>query len=282
MNNIKIILPGIYSSVQDDGRRGFRAFGMPLSGAMDNYAFRAANIITGNEEGAAAIEITGAGFECEFGNNAEICITGADLGAIRLENKESITIGKIVRVKKGEKIGFSEIKRGLRAYLQVSGGIIRSKSLGSMSMYKEERLIAGDIIEIGSKSGVVSKEKFNFDYIDKNGTYNIRVRSGFDVRSFQHRYIKKLYDYEFTVGSQYDRMGIRMNSAAGPSTFVRAFITKPVFPGCIQMPGNGEPIIIMNDGQTSGGYPVWAVVENEDLRIAAQIKAGDKVKFIRV
>ena len=279
---IKIISPGIYSSIQDLGRRGYRKFGMPLSGAMDQYALKAANILLGNDIGEAAIEITGSGFSCEFTEDTDICVTGADLGAL-LQNRDlKIKIGVPIFLKKGDILIFSKIVKGLRSYLQTKGGFKRELIMGSKSMCKGERLISGEIIEIGKDTGNEVKGNFNFDYIKEDGHYEIRVNKGPDSALFPRKYIKSLLAQSFSVSPYHDRMGIRIHSKNKIAPIERNIITKPVFPGCIQMPGNGNPIIIMNDGQTTGGYPVWAVIVKEDLKIAGQMKSGDKVKFIHV
>ncbi|MCK5758268.1 MAG: biotin-dependent carboxyltransferase family protein [Clostridiales bacterium] len=277
---IKILSPGIYSSIQDTGRRGFRKYGMPLSGAMDQYAFTAVNYLLGNQPNEASIEITGQGFSCELTEDAYICIAGADLGAI-IENRDTkIRIGEPILMQKGDVICFSKIIKGLRTYLQVKGGLERENIMGSRSMFKSERLSIGDILRKGKCSEGEEKGNFNFEYIRKDGNYNIRVRKGLDCELYPRNYIKTLTSGNYLVSLYHDRMGIRLKSQDLLSTIERNIITKPVFPGCIQLTGNGNPIIIMNDGQTTGGYPVWAVIVKEDLKIAGQLKSGDKVKFI--
>ena len=277
---IKILSPGIYSSIQDTGRRGFRKYGMPLSGAMDQYAFTAANYLLSNQPDEASIEITGQGFSCEFTEDAYICITGAELGAVIKNRDIEIRIGVPVSLKKGDVVKFAKNIKGLRAYLQIKGGFDREQIIGSKSMFKGERLSIGDILRKGECSEGEDKENFNFEYIRKDGNYNIRVRKGPDSELYPRKYIKTLTSGNYLVSPYHDRMGIRLKSQDLLSTIERNIITKPIFPGCIQLTGNGNPIIIMNDGQTTGGYPVWAVIVKEDLKIAGQLKSGDKVKFI--
>lgn len=279
---MKIITPGIYSSIQDLGRRGYRKFGMPLSGAMDQYALIAANNILGNLIDEAAIEITGPGFSCEFNENTDICVTGADLGAVLKNHKQKISIGVTIKINKGDILFFSESVKGLRAYLQVKGGIKRALTMNSKSMFKGERLSRGELIGFGNEIREEGKDAFNFDYIKNDGNYEIRVKNGPDASVFPRKFLKSLLSNNYSVSLQYDRMGIRLKPHGNIQPIKKNILSKPVFPGCIQIPGNGKPIIIMNDGQTTGGYPVWAVIIKEDLRIAGQLKAGDKVKFICV
>ncbi len=277
---IKILSPGIYSSIQDTGRRGFRKYGMPLSGAMDHYAFTAANYLLGNQPNEASIEITGQGFSCELTEDACICITGADLGAIIKNRDIELRIGVPVSLLKGDVIWFSKIIKGLRTYLQVKGGFERESIMGSKSMFKSEKLSIGDILRKGQCSEYEQKGNFSFDYIREDGLYSLRVKKGPDSELYPRNYIKTLTSGNYLVSPYHDRMGIRLKSQDLLSTIERNIITKPVFPGCIQLTGNGNPIIIMNDGQTTGGYPVWVVIVKEDLKIAGQLKSGDKVKFI--
>ncbi|MCD6322850.1 MAG: biotin-dependent carboxyltransferase family protein [Clostridiales bacterium] len=277
---IKILSPGIYSSIQDTGRRGFRRYGMPLSGAMDHYAFTAANYLLGNQPNEASIEITGQGFSCELTEDACVCITGADLGAIIKNRDIKLRIGVPISLQKGDVILFSKIIKGLRAYLQVRGGFERENIMGSKSMLKGERLSTGEFLKKGNCTESEEKGNFNFGYIREDGEYNIRVQKGPDNELYSRNYIKKLMSVNYLVSPYHDRMGIRLKSLDIMLPIERNIITKPVFPGCIQLPDNGNPIIIMNDGQTTGGYPVWAVIVKEDLKIAGQLKSGDKVKFI--
>ncbi len=279
---IKIILPGIYSSIQDAGRYGYRKFGVPLSGAMDQYAFRKGNLLLGNNPGAAAIEITGPGFECEFLDNIKICVTGADLGAEILNKKTALNPGKPVLVKKGDIMKFSRMRCGLRAYIHVQGGIDVPLRLGSKSMYRGEKLVGGEIFQIGEIEAADGSGYYQNSYIEEKGEYVIRFRQGPDAGIFPSKYLKRLENASFTVSKHYDRMGIRLSHDLQIVPIAKSIVTRPVFPGCIQLPGNGNPIIIMYDGQTTGGYPVWAVVEKKNMRIAGQLKSGDKVKFLHV
>ncbi len=282
MDMIKIILPGIYSSIQDNGRRGYRKFGMPLSGAMDPYAFRRGNLILGNKPGSAAVEITGHGFECEFQGDAKICVTGADLGVELKRGNKKINLGKIISVKKGERLNFTRTVCGLRAYMHIAGGIDSAVRMGSRSMQRSEKLNAGDKLGVLENSTGLSRGYYSNSYIEESGDYILRVRKGPDANLFPDKYLKQLKKAVFTVSSYHDRMGIRLDHSIKIEPVVKSIVTKPVFPGCIQMPGNGSPIIIMNDGQTTGGYPIWVVIEKEDLRIAGQLKSGDNIKFLHV
>lgn len=279
---IKIISPGIYSSLQDVGRRGYRKYGMPLSGAMDPYALAAANYLLGNNPEEAAIEITGQGFSCEIIEDISICITGANLGAKLQNNDIKLKTGVPLSMKKGDIIYFSKTIKGLRAYLQVKGGFDREQIMNSKSMLRGEKFLAGDILRNVKSIELEQKEKFDFEYIREDGSYNIRVRNGPDIELFPRKYIDALFSGSYLVSPYYDRMGIRLKLQDLILPLERNIITKPIFPGCIQLPGNGNPIIIMNDGQTTGGYPIWAVIVKDDLKIAGQLKSGDKVKFVHV
>ncbi len=273
----KITEPGVYSSVQDEGRRGFRKYGMPVSGAMDPYAFSVVNNILGNEPGLPSIEITGSCFSGIFLMDCCFTLCGADPRA-EIDGKP-ILMNSIVYVEKGSKIKFNEMKSGMRTYLGATGGFRRKEFLGSMSMGRGERLFSGDIL---SSTGIIregNKVEFDFSYIRQDGKYTIRVRKGPDSDLFSRNILKNFRKIEFVVSKFMDRMGLRLepneNISGGPD----GIVTKPVFPGCIQLTKAGIPIIIMNDGQTTGGYPVIAVVEKSDLRIIGQLKPGDSLVF---
>jgi biotin-dependent carboxylase-like uncharacterized protein len=247
---------------------------------MDPYALRKGNVLLGNNPCCAALEITGPGFECEFLADTRICVTGADLGC--KVNEEQIRSGIVIEIKTGDMLGFKQINLGLRAYLTVKGGIDAPVKMGSRSMFRGEKLAKGDILNIGKETGGEGRGYYANSYIEELGGYVIRIRRGTDADLFPKKYLGLLLETQYTVSTAHDRMGIRLEAEDKPEPVLRSIITKPVFPGCIQLPGNGNPIIIMNDGQTTGGYPVWAVIERENLRIAGQLKAGDRIKFLHV
>lgn len=273
----RIIEPGIYSSVQDGGRRGFRKFGMPLSGAMDPYAYNILNKLLGNEPGTACIEITGSWFLGEFLNDCSFVLSGAESGAT-LEGV-NVRAGCVIDASKGSKLEFHGNNGGLRTYFGVSGGFSAKKMFGSMSMMKGQRLNKGDMLSRGNNFNEHLECSPDYSYINENGKYDIRIRKGPDSDLYKKHFIKDFIAGEYVVSPYSDRMGIRLDALMDIAGCPGDLVSKPIFPGCIQLTGSGNPIIIMNDGQTTGGYPVIAVVEKRDLRIAGQLKAGDTLVF---
>jgi biotin-dependent carboxylase-like uncharacterized protein len=274
---LRIIEPGIYSSIQDGGRRGFRKYGMPVSGAMDPYAFGILNKLLGNSPGAPAIEITGSWFSGEFLKDCSFALCGANPSA-DIDGKSTM-MHRVVEVQKGSILQFNKMPVGIRTYLGISGGFIKSEFLGSMSMQKGERLKRGDVLCSNGQTFEPKPIENDFSYIKNDGNYSIKVRKGPDSDLFDSNISKNFLNNRFMVSKYSDRMGIRLDANENISGGPDGIITKPVFPGCIQLTKAGLPIIIMNDGQTTGGYPVIAVVERADLRIVGQLKAGDTLSF---
>ncbi|MBN1623596.1 MAG: biotin-dependent carboxyltransferase family protein [Clostridia bacterium] len=277
VETFRIIEPGIYSSIQDGGRRGFRKYGMPVSGAMDPYAFNILNNLLGNRPVAPAIEITGSWFSGEFLRDCSFALSGANPGA-DLDGLP-IVMNRVFEAQKGNVINFSRMHGGIRTYLGVSGGFVKQVFLGSMSMCRGERIKRGEILFSENLKTEPNETDFDFSYIRADGNYTIRVRKGPDSDFFDERILRNFLNDGFFVSRYLDRMGVRLDASENISGGPDGIVTKPVFPGCIQLTGAGMPIIIMNDGQTTGGYPVIAVVEREDLRIAGQLKAGDTLAF---
>lgn len=273
----RVIEPGIYSSVQDGGRRGYRRYGMPLSGPMDPYAYAILNSILGNRENSAAVEVTGSWFSGEFLKDCRFAICGADPGATL--DDITIPVNEVICAKSKSILKFHGMKSGIRTYIGVAGGFEGNVFLGSTSMPRGMRLGSGDILCSAGPAGNPGIVEHDFSYIKADGKYNVKVREGPDSDLFGKRIAKEFIKDSFKVSLHLDRMGIRLEPKEYLSGLSDGIVTKPVFPGCIQVTGSGMPVIIMNDGQTSGGYPVIAVIQKEDLRIIGQLKAGDLLSF---
>jgi antagonist of KipI len=286
------------TTVQDLGRVGYRAAGVPLSGAMDAVALRAANRLVGNPEGAAALEITLLGPELEFVQETLVAVQGAEF--------EGVPMGEARLMRAGDRLKFGRCLRGCRTYLAVAGGIDVSPVLGSRSTYlrgafggfQGRALRPGDLI--GRGQGLVrgQVDKIAVDKIDPplrginfinlspfpTGTGEPPVPASIRaVRGAQgDDFGGALFGAEFKVTPQSDRMGLRLAGPKLEGRMRRELISGAVVPGTVQVPPDGQPIVLMADAQILGGYPQAAHVVTADLPLLAQLKPGDTLRFSEI
>jgi antagonist of KipI len=264
------------TTVQDLGRRGHRAAGVPLSGAMDAFALRVANFLVGNTENAAALEFTLRGPELEFSADTVVAVGGADFGGV--------PVWQPVRVAAGTRINFSAARSGCRGYLALAGGFDVAPVLGSRSTYLRAALggHAGRALRDGDvlyAPGLVPRVAGRW-HIDErilpaySASPLVRV-----VRGVQADEFGSLGDATFSVSQKSDRMGVRLAGPALVRSVTGDLISMTVVPGTIQVPPDGQPIVLMADAQTIGGYPQIAHVISVDLPLVAQLRPGDTVRF---
>lgn len=281
---------GPFTTVQDMGRYGYQRYGIPPSGAMDGFALQIANILVGNKRNEAGLEITFAGFTATFEGECEIAITGADLGATL--NGKVITPWQSVHVWNGDVLKFQKIKSGCRAYLSINGGVDVPEILGSRSTYTRanmggyqgRKLRNGDVIDIG-KSHLFAFHDVKVPahmiplYLDRK----IRVILGPENNRFSKREIEKFLFSNYYLTEQSDRMGYRLN---GPALKTRrgkyGVLSNGVVLGAIQIPPDGQPMVMMAEHQTVGGYVKISTVISADIPLLAQLRPGDKLSFKRV
>jgi antagonist of KipI len=287
MAEIYIRSAGLLSTIQDCGRNGFQRFGMPVSGAMDTFSLHLANLLVGNPLCAAAIETTLTGPEMAFSSDVAIAICGADSGATL--NDQPVKMYETIYVKKEDVLKFSGLRSGCRTYIAFAGGIEVPLVMGSRSTYLRAKtggidgraLITGDKISLGKIKGKIPKRKIPFAMIpDYESNEPIKVIAGPEAKSLDFEGIRNFLTTEYIVSGQSDRMGLRLDglpikSKNGNHDIISAGIS----PGTIQLPGNGQPIILMADRQTTGGYLRIANVITTDLHRIAQLKPGDKIRF---
>lgn len=283
--------PGLLTTIQDAGRIGFGQYGIPSAGAMDILSLQLANILVGNDRYEAAIEITFMGPEIEFDENLIISITGADISP-SINGKE-IEMHSTVYVNKGDVLKFGTLKNGCRAYLAVSGGfdlpeIMNSKSTylrGKLGGVEGRKLKIGDFLSVNRDKGYkhLGVRKIPKDFIPAfNNQYIVRVIMGPEDDRFTEEGTQTFLNNEYTLSNQCDRMGYRLNGPKIQHKGGADIISGGITLGAIQVPGHGEPIIMMADRQTTGGYTKIANVISVDIPYLAQLKAGDKVKFQKI
>ncbi|HEY1382381.1 MAG TPA: biotin-dependent carboxyltransferase family protein [Dongiaceae bacterium] len=298
---IKVNAPGLATTVQDLGRPGYYHLGIPLSGGMDRFALRAANLLVGNDEGAAVLEAVFMGPELEFASDAAVAVTGAELPPkVNGETRETWTSFK---VKAGQVLSFDFLRKGARAYIAISGGIGVPLVLGSRSTYalgalgghEGRKLQAGDQLPLGSKSKPV-KEGLSVPAALRRGPTNmaeLRVLPGLYWHRITDAAGKHFFEDTWKVALEADRIGYRFKGGR-PLEFVPrtppfgagsdpSNIVDACYPyGSIQIPGGTEPIVLHRDAVSGGGYFMVGTVISADMDLIGQLQPHTPAKFARV
>lgn len=288
--SINILNPGLMTTVQDLGRFGYQQYGVSVSGAMDYVAARLANILVGNDENEGLLEATFIGPKIEFLSDSSIAITGGDMKP--LINDMPVEMNKNIIVNKNDILSFNGLNQGLRSYIAIAGGIDLPLIMGSKSTftkagiggYEGRALKAGDIINIGKvtvPAYPLAKEIKNF-YNYTNGKIKLRVILGPQDDEFTNEGIKTLFSEEYTITNNSDRMGYTLEGAKITHIKSADIISDGIAMGAIQIPDSGNPIIMMADRQTTGGYAKIGTVITVDLPKIAQAKPGDKIIFEKI
>ncbi len=283
-----VIDPGIMSTIQDRGRTGYRAFGMPVSGVMDRYAFTMANILAGNGRDAAVLEMTMRGGRFKFASEAYVAVCGADMqGKL---NGRKIKNWSGFYVPPDSELAFGYAATGCRAYLAFSGGIAVPQVMGSRSTYlrgglgghKGRALQAGDVLEITRVEALpIRLNELAYPSVPEYANdLPLRVILGLQNDLFTEDGIATFLSSVYTVSTRNDRMGYLLDGAVVMHKNGPDIVSDALCPGAVQVPGNGKPMILMADCQTTGGYAKIGVVIGADLAKLAQAKAGDRISFV--
>jgi antagonist of KipI len=283
---ISVVRPGLLSTIQDEGRPGHLAFGVPLAGAMDADAYALANLLAGNAPGAAAIEMTLLGGSFRFEAGAYVAIAGADMQASL--DGEPLPGGSALPVPPGGVLAFSSALSGCRAYLAVRGGIDVPPFLGSRSTYTRgavgglngRPLAAGDRIPVGESSPPPPRRALPARELPRyEGGISLRVLLGPQDDRFAPEGLAAFLGSAYSVTNRNDRMGYRLEGPAIRHRGGPDIVSDALLPGAVQVPGSGMPIVMMSDAQTVGGYAKIAAVIAADLPKLAQARRGDAVRF---
>lgn len=282
--SLKITSGGMLSTIQDAGRTGAQSTGFSVSGVMDRDAYRDANYLVGNINGEAVIEMTYSGICAEFLCDTVIAFTGGDFSPTI--NGSPVPLYRSVSVKRGDTLKMGMTKDSMRCYMAVRGGFDVPIVMGSRSTnmkikiggFEGRKLKTGDIIPIGK--GVTAPQK---ERILQKPEYSneIRVILGPQDTYFTKKGIDTFLSCEYTVSDKSDRMGYRFEGAEIENNGTD-IISDGIAEGSIQVSSNGQPIIMMADRQTTGGYAKIATVISVDIPKLAQKKPGEKVKFVAV
>lgn len=284
---IEILSGGILSTIQDQGRYGYRQYGVPISGAMDRYALRIANVLAGNREDAAGIEVTLHGLKLRSARDTWISITGGDLFP-QIDN-QSVPMWTSICLRKDQVLSFPRLRSGFRAYVAVRGGVEVALLMNSRSTMVKAAfggtggaLKSGDLLKIGERFGADHRgfkalpERFIPKYSVQN---DLRVILGPQSDHFSSETRALFLDSEYTITSQSDRQGYRLTGPELRHLKSYNMITEAMWPGAVEIPGDGLPIILLADAQTTGGYPKIASLISVDLDTLGQAKPSDRIRF---
>jgi antagonist of KipI len=289
VNTFEVLSPGIMSSVQDLGRFGYARYGVAASGALDGFAVRVGNLLVGNDENAAVVETTLMGLRIKVLRDAVVAITGGDLQARK--GSELLPLWRSHLVQEGETIVFSGPASGFRSYLAVAGGIQVAAVMGSRSTnlasgfggFEGRALRKGDIL-------AAEPAKDLMRYADRaflpeavptySAPWRLRIVWGPQGDQFSEEGRQTFVTAAFSVSPDSDRTGIRLRGplVARKLGLEESIISEGILSGAIQVPGDGQPIIILGE-TASGGYRKIATVISADLPLLGQITPGDEVSF---
>ena len=298
---VNVIAPGIATTIQDLGRPGYYHLGIPIGGAMDRLAMRAANLLVGNDEGAAGLEAVFMGPELEFTEDALVAVCGAELPPkIDGERREGWTT---LEIAKGQTLSFDFLERGARAYIAIAGGIDTPPMLGSRSTYAigalggiDGRAIrAGDALPLGKPGASVRPGAHVPESLRRlpAATAELRVLPGLYWHRITEGSQKGFFDDTWKVANEADRMGYRFQggealefvdreppfgAGADPSN-----ITDACYPyGSVQVPSGTEPIVLHRDAVSGGGYFMIGTVISADMDLIGQLQPNTPTRFVEV
>ena len=285
MPSLKIIRSGMLTTVQDLGRWGHQSRGVPVAGPMDPYSHRLANRLVANDDSAAAIEITLLGPEIEAVGDVLCAVAGAEF-EISVDGR-SIPCGRAFTLKHGATLRFGRRVAGARATLAVRGGVDVRPLLGSratsivsrMGPFGGRALSAGDVLPIGLSKSRIDRITEAAPLPLPHGEARLRVIPGPQDHMFTADAISTLLSARFTVTTRSNRMGYTLEGPALLHTSSADILSDATPLGSIQVPRSGQPILLMADRQTTGGYPKIATVISADASIAGQLAPGDWIRF---
>ena len=287
MNGLRVIKAGMLTTIQDRGRWGLQSFGVPVAGPMDPVSHRIANTLVGNDAGAATLEVTLLGPELEFEDERTIAVTGAEF-EITVDGRPAPMNAPFI-VSAESRLHFGPRVRGARAYLAIAGGIDAQPTLGSRSTHlisgmggldgrpvkSGARLPLGDPARARRSAPALSESVVPLP--DRHA--RIRVLAGPQQEYFTPGALDALRSVPYAIGQDSDRMGFRLEGPRLAHARGADIISDATPLGALQVPASGQPILLMADRQTTGGYPKIATVISADISLAGQLGPGDTIAF---
>ena len=276
--------PGLQTLVEDGGRIGFQAFGVPLSGPMDWFSAKLANRILGLPEDHPVLELTLIGPKIEIEGDCQVCLTGADLSP-KL-NGEAMEMYKGIDIKSGSVLSFGRPLRACRAYLAIRGEWKGAEWLASKSSFVSsgEKSFSFNVLKSNTVLDFdaltpISAKVFPIERLKpQEAPYTVRVLEGPEFERFSRRNIADFFSKTFSLSNNSNRMGYRLESNLAEYHPKQELISSGIVPGTIQISNSGQPIILMAEAQTSGGYNRIGNVIYADMPVLAQAKPGDQIR----
>lgn len=284
MASLTVIRPGLLTTVQDLGRWGAQDIGVPVAGPMDVYSHRLANRVVGNPDGAAALEMTLLGPELEADGEVVCAVAGAAFDVT--VNGEPVDSRHPFVVARGARLRFGTRRAGVRASVAVRGGFDVPHTLGSratslvsrMGPFGGRALASGDVLTVGAAPSLHAGGGSSMALPEGGAT--LRVILGPHDARFARGAVEVLLGARFVVTPQSNRMGYRLAGPPLPHAGSADILSDATPMGSLQVPSSGQPILLMADRQTTGGYPKIATVISADLPVAGQLAPGDWIEFV--
>ena len=285
---LRLVEAGLGTSLQDLGRRHFQRFGISESGALDAPALRLANALLGNEPGTAALEITLSGPVIDIeAERVRLALVGADFPVTL--NGQALRTGRSFEAQRGDRLVIGLARQGARAYLAVAGGFAAAPTLGSLSTHSRSRLggLDGGYLKAGDRLALTpcaagEGPQLALPALPAPEAAKLRVVLGPQDDFFTDEGIETFLSARYQVSPRADRMGYQFEGPAIAHAKGFNIVSDGIVNGSIQVPGNGQPIVLLADRQTTGGYPKIATVIEADLPILAQLRPGESIGFTAV
>jgi len=289
---LRVISPGLLTTVQDLGRPGHQHLGIPVGGALDPVSLRAANALVGNAPGTAALEVAYVGPTLAVeADDVRMSFVGAK-AAIEILPDETASAGTLIgtmesiHLRRGDVVRIGSLWDATTLYVAVEGGFAIAPVLGSVSTYirggfggwQGRALAAGDRLPLVQNTAA-ERDEFRLDGLDLSAPERFRVIAGPQRDYFSTNTLARFFGSEYTVGAGSDRMGMRLDGRKIDHARGYNITSDAIAPGSIQVPGNGKPIVLLADRQTTGGYPKIATVISADLPALGRLPIGAKVSF---
>ena len=275
---VRVLKAGFYTSIQDLGRFGLRNKGVPVSGAMDESSLKKANLLLENDVNTAVMEITMTGPTLQFEAPTFICISGADIAPML--NDEPIANYKVIQINSGDNLSFGKLQHGFRSYLAVKGGFTTESILGSRSQYfpitEMKHIKERDEIpypETESFDPAISELKPEDRYLE----HKLKVFKGPEFGLLSDEQLATIFSKSFSISKKNDRMAYQLEELVTGHS--HSMLTSGTMPGTVQFTPSGRLIILMKDGQTTGGYPRILQLSKESIGLLAQKKSRDSITF---
>ncbi|KQC28987.1 biotin-dependent carboxyltransferase family protein [Flagellimonas eckloniae] len=275
---LKILKSGFFTTIQDAGRFGFRNKGVPISGVMDSISVERINTLLENESSAAVLEITMTGPTLLFEENTYVCLAGALISPTL--NNEPVENYKVYKVSSGDILSYGRLEKGFRSYLAVKGGLKTEKILGSYSQY----------VPLTSKKCISENEEIQYEVCNlfepkisevKMDTYLdfdfLEVQRGPEFNILTDNHLEALFSKDFTISKKNNRMAYQLDEKIEGHSY--SMLTSATLPGTVQLTPAGKLIVLMKDGQTTGGYPRILQLSETSICVLAQKKFGDFINF---